>query len=215
MNNSIQEKICEIAKKLISSGLNHGATGNVSFRTDDHFYITPSGKVSEILQPGDIIRCSLDVSAETINQMQDKPSSEWMFHQKIFQNRSDVKAVIHTHSTYAGVVSVLNKNIPPFNYMIGLFGGHEIKCGKYRLFGTDELSDEIINTLGNLNACLMANHGAIVVSDNLDNAFFMAQELEHLAHQYIELIKVGEINLLSKKEMDDVILKFNNYGPKT
>jgi L-fuculose-phosphate aldolase len=98
--------------------------------------------------------------------------------------------------------------------MIALFGGKEVMCGAYKLFGSKELSEEVIASLGSLKACLMANHGAIVVSADIDDAFFLAQELEHLSQQYIELLKIGELNLLSDDEMDKVIHKFQGYGPK-
>lgn len=214
MNNSIQEKICEISKKLIQEGLNHAATGNISVRLDDHFYITPSGTVSEHLKPIDIVKCPLVLDEELIKTMSLKPSSEWHFHKRIYEKRIDVKAIIHTHSVFASTLSVLRRSIPAFHYMIALFGGKEVKCGDYKLFGSKELSDEVILSLGNLNACLMANHGAIVVSSDIDDAFFLAQELEHLAQQYLEILKVGGYKTLSDEEMKNVIEKFKGYGPK-
>ena len=214
MNNSIQEKICEISKKLIQEGLNHAATGNISVRLDDHFYITPSGTVSEHLKPIDIVKCPLVLDEELIKTMSLKPSSEWHFHKRIYEKRIDVKAIIHTHSVFASTLSVLRRSIPAFHYMIALFGGKEVKCGDYKLFGSKELSDEVILSLGNLNACLIANHGAIVVSNDIDDAFFLAQELEHLAQQYLEILKVGGYKILSDEEMKNVIEKFKGYGPK-
>ena len=214
MNNSIQEKICEISKKLIQEGLNHAATGNISVRLDDHFYITPSGTVSEHLKPIDIVKCPLVLDEELIKTMSQKPSSEWHFHKRIYEKRIDVKAIIHTHSVFASTLSVLRRSIPAFHYMIALFGGKEVKCGDYKLFGSKELSDEVILSLGNLNACLIANHGAIVVSNDIDDAFFLAQELEHLAQQYLEILKVGGYKTLSDEEMKNVIEKFKGYGPK-
>ena len=214
MHNSIQEKICEISKKLIQEGLNHAATGNISVRLDDHFYITPSGTVSEHLKPIDIVKCPLVLDEELIKTMSQKPSSEWHFHKRIYEKRIDVKAIIHTHSVFASTLSVLRRSIPAFHYMIALFGGKEVKCGDYKLFGSKELSEEVVLSLGNLNACLIANHGAIVVSNDIDDAFFLAQELEHLAQQYLEILKVGGYKTLSDEEMKNVIEKFKGYGPK-
>ena len=214
MHSSIQEKICDISNKLIQEGLNHAATGNISVRLDDHFYITPSGTISENLKPIDIVKCPLSLDEEFIQTMTQRPSSEWHFHKRIYEERSDVNAIIHTHSVFASTLSVLRKNIPAFHYMIALFGGKGVMCGAYKLFGSKELSEEVIASLGSLKACLMANHGAIVVSGDIDDAFFLAQELEHLSQQYIELLKIGELNLLSDDEMDKVIHKFQGYGPK-
>ena len=129
MHNSIQEKICDISNKLIQEGLNHAATGNISVRLDDHFYITPSGTISENLKPIDIVKCPLSLDEEFIQTMTQRPSSEWHFHKRIYEERSDVNAIIHTHSLFASTLSVLRKNIPAFHYMIALFGGKEVMCG--------------------------------------------------------------------------------------
>ena len=215
MNKSVQEHICEISKKLLTHGLNHGATGNVSVRIDNDFYITPSGMATECMEAKDVVKCSLLIDEAEVSRMTKKPSSEWHFHQQIYQTRSDVNAIVHTHSPYASAISVLRKNIPAFHYMIALFGGSEVRCSAYEIFGSPELSEEIIKTLGTLKACLIANHGAVLVSNDLDNAFYLAQELEHLAHQYIELLKIGSLTLLSEDEMTEVLLKFKSYGPSS
>ena len=215
MNKSVQEHICEISKKLLTHGLNHGATGNVSVRIDNDFYITPSGMATEYMEAKDVVKCSLLIDEAEVSRMTKKPSSEWHFHQQIYQTRGDVNAIVHTHSPYASAISVLRKNIPAFHYMIALFGGSEVRCSAYEIFGSPELSEEIIKTLGTLKACLIANHGAVLVSNDLDNAFYLAQELEHLAHQYIELLKIGSLTLLSEDEMTEVLLKFKSYGPSS
>jgi L-fuculose-phosphate aldolase len=215
MNKSVQEHICEISKKLLTHGLNHGATGNVSVRIDNDFYITPSGMATECMEAKDVVKCSLLTDEPEVSRMTKKPSSEWHFHQQIYQTRSDVNAIVHTHSPYASAISVLRKNIPAFHYMIALFGGSEVRCSAYEIFGSRELSEEIIKTLGTLKACLIANHGAVLVSNDLDNAFYLAEELEHLAHQYIELLKIGSLTLLSEDEMTEVLLKFKSYGPSS
>ena len=215
MNKSVQENICEISKKLLTHGLNHGATGNVSVRIDNDFYITPSGMATEYMEAKDVVKCSLLIDEAEVSRMTKKPSSEWHFHQQIYQTRSDVNAIVHTHSPYASAISVLRKNIPAFHYMIALFGGSEVRCSAYEIFGSRELSEEIIKTLGTLKACLIANHGAVVVSNDLENAFYLAEELEHLAHQYIELLKIGSLTLLTEDEMTEVLLKFKSYGPSS
>ena len=40
----------------------------------------------------------------------------------------------------------------------------------------------------------------------------IAEEVEHLCHLYIEAKKIGEPNLLSKKQMSDVIERFQTYS---
>ena len=114
MNKSVQEHICEISKKLLTHGLNHGATDNVSVRIDNDFYITPSGMATDCMEAKDVVKCSLLIDEEEVSRMTKKPSSEWHFHQQIYQKRSDVNAIVHTHSPYASAISVLRKIYQPF-----------------------------------------------------------------------------------------------------
>ena len=95
--------------------------------------------------------------------------------------------------------------------MIALAGGNNIKCAKYATFGTQELSDNIIEALENRKACLMSNHGQVAYGDNLNSAFELAEEVENICHQYINAIKLGEPKILSSSEMDVILEKVKNY----
>ena len=70
--------------------------------------------------------------------------------------------------------------------MVGVGGGKEIRCTDYATFGSQELSDSIIEALdGGLRACLLANHGMICHASSLPKTVGLALEMECLARQYI------------------------------
>ena len=199
------------ALKLQEMGLNHGATGNCSCRDDDTFLITPSGVDTENLSADKMVR--MDFSGNIVeSKFNLKPSSEWRFHQDIMSNREEVGAVVHTHSIYASSVSLFNKEIPPFHYMIAVAGGDSVRCAPYAMFGTQELSDNIIGALDDRKACLIANHGLVAIGENLREALQIAEEIEHLCHLYIEAKKLGEPNLLNEEQMSEVIKRFKTYS---
>ncbi len=95
--------------------------------------------------------------------------------------------------------------------MIALAGGNNIKCDKYATFGSQELSDNILEALENRKGCLMSNHGQVTFGENLNSAFELAEELENICHQYINTIKLGEPKILSSNEMDIILEKIKNY----
>tara|TARA_B100000787_G_C16159109_1_gene280493 strand:+ start:572 stop:1219 length:648 start_codon:yes stop_codon:yes gene_type:complete len=205
------KSLIEAALQLQSMGLNHGATGNCSCRDGDTYLITPSGVETQNLSEDKVVR--MDFTGNIIDSNFDlKPSSEWRFHQDIMSKRKEVGAVVHTHSIYASTVSLFGNELPSFHYMIAVAGGSSVRCAPYAMFGTQELSDNIINALINRKACLIANHGLVVVGDNLNEALNIAEEVEHLCHLYIEAKKIGEPNLLSKKQMSEVIERFQAYS---
>ena len=206
-----REEVIKYSIKLNTTNLSPLRSGNISVRTIENsvegFLITPSGKKYDTLKEEDIVFVSSDGNHD-INL---KPSSEWKFHKDIYLKKPDAKAIVHAHSPHASAVSAHGKDIPAFHYMIALAGGDSIKCAKYATFGTQELSDNIIDALENRKACLMSNHGQVAFGENLEDAFELAEELENICHQYINTIKLGDPKILSSNEMDVILEKVKNY----
>ena len=205
-------KVIKYSKKLNITNLSALRSGNISVRAREKgvegFYITPSGMKYSSLKIKDIVFVSLK---GIFDKKKNKPSSEWRFHQDIYLSKKEAKAIVHAHSTCAAAVSSHQKNIPAFHYMIGVAGGEDLKCTKYATFGTKQLSKNIIKALKNRSACLIANHGQVAFSSNLEKAFELAQEVENICHQYINALRIGIPKILSKKEMKIVLGKFKNY----
>ena len=208
----LKKKIIKYTKKLNSTNLSSFRSGNISVRAKtkntDGFFITPSGKRYSSLKPKDIIFVSL---SGQFDKKKVKPSTEWRFHQNIYVDKKEAKAIVHAHSTCATAVSSHQKNIPAFHYMVAVAGGEDIKCTKYATFGTKNLSINIIKALKNRSACLIANHGQVAFGEDLEKTFELAQEIENICHQYINAIRIGIPKILSKKEIKIVLGKFKNY----
>jgi len=141
-----------------------------------------------------------------------QPSSEWQFHQAILEKYPEINAVVHTHSVFASTLSVLGQDIPAFHYMIAVAGGDSIRCAPYAMFGTKELSDNILKAIQDRKACLLSNHGLVAVGKDLNEAFNIAEEVEHLSRLFVEAKKIGEPLLLSDRQMAEVIDRFNSYS---
>ena len=95
--------------------------------------------------------------------------------------------------------------------MLAIAGGEDIKCTKYALFGSQELSHHAVLSLKNRQACFLANHGMIALGSNLKQAFDIANEVVSLAQQFMILKSTGDYVLLDKKEMLKVTDKFKDY----
>jgi len=209
----IREKIIEQCLWMNASGLNQGTSGNISVRYKQSMLITPSGVPYEQLQPQDIAKMSLKHNRFEW-QGPYAPSSEWHFHRAILQSNAAYGAVVHTHSTYATVLSMGETNIPACHYMIAAFGGHTVRCAKYATFGTKKLSTNILKAMRNRSACLLGNHGMVVAGATLDKAMWAAVELETLSKQYYLASQMDRLNILPKDEINNVLQKFAQYGPK-
>ncbi|QFY44165.1 class II aldolase [Candidatus Methylospira mobilis] len=205
---SLRRKLLHITKRLGDLGLNRGTSGNCSVRNASGFLITPSGMTIDEMSSESMV--SMDFSGSIIGG--GAPSSEWFFHRDILQHRPEVGAVIHTHSVFATTLSCLRKDLPPFHYMVSVAGGANIRCARYALFGTQALSDVALKALDGRRACLLANHGMIVLGRDLDVALAVAVEVETLCEQYLRALQAGEPYLLTDDEMSEVMERFKGYG---
>jgi L-fuculose-phosphate aldolase len=204
----LRKQILDAAKAMNSLGINRGTSGNVSARWKKGFLITPSGRRYEDTKPADMV--FIDNAAKPSGKW--APSSEWRFHFDIYRNRSDVQAVVHTHSSFATTLACLKKDIPAFHYMIAVAGGNNIRCAPYATFGTQKLSDHALKALNGRKACLLANHGMIATGESLQKALSLAVEVEALCEQYWRALQIGKPRILSAREMSTVIRKFRDYG---
>ncbi|MDR0777566.1 MAG: class II aldolase/adducin family protein [Azonexus sp.] len=143
---------------------------------------------------------------------QRKPSSEWRLHRDLYATRPEVGAVLHAHSPFAVSLACLRRDIPPFHYMIARFGGDNIRCADYALFGSDQLSAAALAAMAERKGCLLANHGLLVAGRDLDEALALVIELEELCEQYWRACQLGRPVLLGEAEMAAVLEKFAGYG---
>ena len=198
-------------QRLEKLGLTQGTSGNVSIREGAGLLISPSGISPEALTRETIVALGANGS---VLRGQGKPSSEWRFHREILAARPEVKAIVHTHSPYATALSMARQSIPSAHYMVAAFGGANLRCSDYALFGSQALSDAALQALEDRWACLLANHGAIALGETLDKALWRASELETLARQYVLSMQAGGPVLLSASEIEEALKAFRGYGPK-
>ena len=205
---NLRLEVIKYAEMLNSKKLSALRSGNISVRYKEGFLITPSGKKYSSLKNKDIVFVSLK---GIFDKKKGIPSSEWRFHQDIYLNKKEAKAIVHSHSSCAVAISTHGKSIPAFHYMVAMAGGNDIKCAKYATYGTRALSKNIIYALKNRSACLIGNHGQIAFGENLSKAFELAEEVENLSHQYINALRLGKPKILSLREMQKVLGKSKNY----
>ena len=204
----LREQMLAAALQLDAVGLNRGSTGNLSVRVGDQWLVTPSGIAAQDLSPQSMVH--MDFNGEPTGS--GKPSSEWRFHRDILVSRTDVGAIVHTHSRFATAFACLHREIPAFHYMVAIAGGDNIRCAPYALFGTQDLSDHAIEALRDRKACLLGNHGLIALGADLKKAVAVAIEVESLCEQYWTALQLGEPTILDALQMQAVHEKFKTYG---
>ncbi|MBW4827470.1 MAG: L-fuculose-phosphate aldolase [Clostridiaceae bacterium] len=207
---SEREQIVEYGKKLIDANLTKGTGGNLSIfnREKQLMAISPSGIDYFKIKPEDVV--ILDLEGNKVDG--DKsPSSEYEMHRIFYGNRTDIDAIIHTHTMYATTIACLNWELPPVHYMVAL-AGLNVRCAKYATYGTKELAENAFEAMKDRNAVLLANHGLLAGAKDLANAFNITEEIEYCAELYYRTKCIGEPVILSEEEMTLMLDKFKTYG---
>ena len=208
----LRQQLIAAARGMEPARLNRGTSGNLSVRTVENgaagFLITPSGMPYATLNPEDIVFMHHDGRPAGLRE----PSSEWRIHRDIYTARPEAQAILHAHSPFATSLACLRREIPPFHYMIARFGGDTVRCSRYEIFGSQELSAAALDAMVDRHACLLANHGLLVAGRDLEQALALAGELEELCEQYWRTCQLGTPVLLSPAEMAAVGEKFSSYG---
>lgn len=177
MKRQIKEEIATIGKRLYEHELNGSYGGNFSVRDEDYIYITPSGVPKDELDYSDIL--VIDFSGNVI-EGEGKPSTEILFHIKIYKVRSDVNAIIHAHPPYATGFAIANHPISNDVHEESTLILGDVPVIPYEITSSKELAENIGKTIQDHNALLLANHGALTVGDTLEKAFRRMEELENL-----------------------------------
>ena len=205
--------IIDAARRMNALGLNHGTSGNVGFRVGERFLVTPSGLDYDAMTPADIVEMGFDGSHRGTR----RPTSEWRFHRDILAARPDVDAVLHSHAIHCTALAVHGMEIPAVHYMVAAAGGTTIRCAPYRTPTTQALSDVALPALKDRKACLLQNHGVIVLGATPDACVSLLVEVEYLAELYCRTLAIGaatgqEPNVILSRKMAEVLEIMKTYG---
>ena len=173
---ALREAVIAYGKKLVENQLIQATWGNVSARIDeDHFLITPSGVDYDRIRPEDIVEICISDGSFAAGQ---RPSSEREMHRLIYAARSDVRAVIHTHSAALQTFAACRENLRT--------PGLEAPCSAYGVSGSKKLAESVSEVLRSHDLCIMANHGFTAVGADLETALSRAVAAEEAAKRILE-----------------------------
>jgi L-fuculose-phosphate aldolase len=210
MENIDEKKIqvIEAGLRLLEEGLVARTWGNVSIRADkDHMLITPSGRKYDGLTIEDIVLVNIH-TCEYEGSI--KPSSEHKLHSEIYRTRPEINAVIHTHQMNASTCAAARREVPPILDDMAQIIGASVRVAPYALPSTKKIVKGTLKALKGRMAALMANHGAVCVGRDLDEAFVVCQVLEKACKAFIEAEFLGGAKGINKFEatlMHQIYLK--------
>ena len=189
------------SKRLYQKGLMPSVSGNVSVKKDDKILISRSGVCAADMTEDDLVL--LDLSGNCLEHGK-KPSSEKLLHVCIYEIRSDIKAIVHSHCPYITAFAAAHKEIdkhflPDFTYSYD-----KIPLAPYYLPSTIELAQNTADYFEKYNCVLMANHGVVVGADTIQNCFYQLESLKNHIETYFMSEMLGGIKPFNKKQIQEI-----------
>lgn len=211
---AIRRQVIELGLKMKNSSLVVGTWGNISARVpgENLFAITPSGVDYETIEPEGIVIVNFEGK---VTDGRLKPSIEVPLHCAVYNHRSDVGAIVHTHSTYCTAFALARKGIPgAAEDMVQIVGG-DVRVSEYVLPGSEMLGIKAVEALEDRNAVILANHGCLGAGRDLDEALRIVQVVEKSAQATVFAHLLGGVVELEQGDIDfmrDFYL--NKYGQR-
>ena len=91
-------------------GLNDSHSGNISLRSGDTYWISPSGACADTLEAEQLLRCRLD--AEPVSGA----SLDAPLHRLVYVKNPTAGAVLHSHGAYSVAVTLSGQDFVPLDF---------------------------------------------------------------------------------------------------
>lgn len=196
------KKIIEYGKLCGEKNYTPGYSGNISARYKDGMLITTSGSSNGYLSENEIVYT--DFEGKSLEDGK-KPSSEKFLHIEIYKKRPDINYIIHVHAPYLSSFASAGKDLmaPIMAENVFYFGG--IPLADYALPSTMELVENTVKFFDKFDAVLMANHGFVVASKTIEDAYMKLELAESYAQVVLNTYLLGGAKLLSNSQADEIL----------
>ena len=199
----------ELTEKIISYGrlcgeknYTPGYSGNISARFENGMLITVSGSANGYLNKHDIVYTDFNGNSLEPNK---KPSSEKFLHIDIYKKRPEFNFIIHVHAPYLSSFASSGKDLmaPIMAENVFYFGG--IPLAEYALPSTIELVNNTVKYFDKYDAVLMANHGFVIGSKTMEDAYLKLELAESYAQVVLNTQLLGGPKVLTPEQADAIL----------
>jgi HCOMODA/2-hydroxy-3-carboxy-muconic semialdehyde decarboxylase len=208
LQNAIDELV--IANRILAAEGVTDAFGHVSMRHPDDpgKFLLSRGRAPELIEARDIMQFTLDGrTAEGTG----KPYLERFIHGAVYEARSEIIAVVHSHSPSVVPFGVIGEKLKPIMHVCAAIGAEVPVWEPQTQFGdTDmlianmEQGRDMARTLGANTSVLMRGHGSTVAGHSLREAVYAAVHLEINAGLQMKARQFGEVTFLTPGEVAKV-----------
>lgn len=197
----LTKKIIKYGRMCDEKNYTPGYSGNISARYKDGMLITTSGSSNGYLKPSNIV--FTDFNGNSVEKGK-KPSSEKFLHIEIYKKRPEFNYIIHVHAPYLSSFASSGRDLmaPVMAENVFYFGG--IPLADYALPSTMQLVDNTVKFFDEYDAVLMANHGFVVASKTIEDAYMKLELAESYAQVVLNTQILGGAKILDENQAKEI-----------
>lgn len=192
-------RVLEVCQWLHQRGFLAAADGNVSIREGDRIVITPSGRHKGFLEQRDLAEVTLDGQV-----LSGKPSSERLMHLEVYRRCPKAKAVVHAHPPHAIAWTIAHPNmreLPGECISEVILAAGRIPIIPYARPGTADMGHVLAGEVEEHRMLILSRHGALSWGEDLDEAYWGMERLEHSALVLAQAMALGGLTSLPPEEV--------------
>lgn len=207
----LKEQICDICHKMWQLGWVAANDGNISVKLEDGtFLATPTGISKSFITPDKLVH--IDENGAVLDGTDGyRPSSEIKMHLRCYKEREDVGAVLHAHPPVATGYAVAHKPLDEYSMIETVIALGSVPVTPYGTPSTYEVPDAIAPYLGEHDALLLMNHGALTVGTDLLTAYYRMETLELFAKISLNAHLLGGAKEISRDNIETLIKMRASY----
>jgi L-fuculose-phosphate aldolase len=208
-----RKDIVYYSHKTHAAGLVTATDGNLSVRLDEqHVLITPSGLRKEDMYIDAPIVIDMEGNPVAGDR---KPSTEYKVHIEAYNQRPDVKAVIHAHPPKAIAFTIAGAPLDTCMLPEVVVTMGDVPVAPYAAPSTDALPESMRDLIARSDALMLARHGSVTVGPSLSEAFKRLEKLEHNAEIMIYARMLGGAQPFSQNQLQELEELRGFYGINT
>lgn len=172
----------------------------------DHYLINPYGLLFNEVTASNLIK--VDFEGNLISGDYPVNDAGHLIHTAILRARTEVNAVLHSHTRAGMAVSCMPCGLLPItqqaNEMLGLVGTH-----KYGLVTNDEEECRALGeSMADKWALILQNHGLLSAGRTVGEAFYFLYMLENACKVQVDVAASGQEPVMPKQEAIQAIMDY-------
>jgi len=208
------KKFLKCCHRLAANSYVTGFGGNLAWKLEsDVIMITPTMMNKGDIQMEDLV--FINAKGETVEGFRRPTGEKWMY-LKFFEERPDIKSVLHCHAPNVGAFAIMEGE----NWLMKPFfpeTTHEVgpvPVVPYAEPITQKLADNFSPYLQKYNSFLMENHGIVTMSpDTIEWTLMNVELLEMTAYSILRAMSTGQklkmLSVEAVRDLDNVMVKRN------